>query len=111
MRTEWFAFEALFLAPLRASNLTQRRRGAKSGPGKQIRLNLFTPGVLRITTELTAWYATDFTIGLAICIALAGYGFYASLAGQPLFGGKLMQLSLCRRVEGRGLITSRGLSR
>lgn len=84
MRTEWFAFEALFLAPLRASNLTQRRRGAKSGPGKQIRLNLFTPGVLRITTELTAWYATDFTIALAV------YGFYTSLAGQPLFGGEII---------------------
>ena len=44
-----------------------------------------------ITTEFTAWYATDFTIGLAICVALAVYGFYTSLAGQPLFGGKLLQ--------------------
>jgi hypothetical protein len=43
-----------------------------------------------MTTELTAWYATDFTIALAICVALAGYGFYISLAGQPLFGGKLL---------------------
>ncbi len=44
-----------------------------------------------ITTEFTAWYATDFTIGLAICLALVVYGFYTSLAGQPLFGGKLLQ--------------------
>jgi hypothetical protein len=44
-----------------------------------------------MTTELTAWYATDFTIALVICVALAGYGFYTSLAGQPLFGGKLLQ--------------------
>jgi hypothetical protein len=44
-----------------------------------------------ITTELTAWYAADFTIALVICIALAVYGFYTSLGGQPLFGGKLLQ--------------------
>jgi len=44
-----------------------------------------------ITTEFTAWYATDFTIGLAICVALAVYGFYTSLAGQTLFGGKLLE--------------------
>jgi hypothetical protein len=43
-----------------------------------------------ITTEFTAWYGTDFTIALAICVALAVYGFYTSLAGQPLFGGKLI---------------------
>jgi hypothetical protein len=43
-----------------------------------------------ITTELTAWYAFDFVIGLVICIALAVYGFYTSLAGQPLFGGRLL---------------------
>jgi hypothetical protein len=50
-------------------------------------LGVFFP----MTTELTAWYATDFTIGLVICIALAVYGFYTSLAGQSLFGGKLLQ--------------------
>jgi serine/threonine-protein kinase len=44
-----------------------------------------------MTTQLSAWYAMDFNIGLVICVALAGYGFYTSLAGQPLFGGKLMQ--------------------
>jgi hypothetical protein len=44
-----------------------------------------------MTTELTAWYATNFTIALAICVALVGYGFYTSLAGQPLFGDKLLQ--------------------
>lgn len=50
-------------------------------------LGVFFP----MTTELTAWYATDFTIALVIGIALAVYGFYTSLAGQPLFGGKLLQ--------------------
>jgi hypothetical protein len=44
-----------------------------------------------MTTELTAWYATDFTIALVVGIALAVYGCYTSLGGQPLFGGKLLQ--------------------
>ncbi len=44
-----------------------------------------------ITTELTAWYATDFVIALVVCVALAAYGFYISLAGQPLFSGKLLE--------------------
>jgi serine/threonine-protein kinase len=50
-------------------------------------LEIFYP----MTTELTAWYATSFTIALVICLALAVYGFYTSLAGNPLFGGKLLQ--------------------
>jgi hypothetical protein len=29
--------------------------------------------------------------GLAILVAVVGYGFYRSLAGQPLFTGKLLQ--------------------
>jgi serine/threonine-protein kinase len=41
------------------------------------------------TTEITAWYATNFLMGLALCLALAGYGFYTSLGGQKLFGEKL----------------------
>jgi serine/threonine-protein kinase len=41
-----------------------------------------------MTTEFTAWYAFDFVIALGICLALAGYGFYTSLAGQSVFGGK-----------------------
>jgi len=44
-----------------------------------------------MTTELTAWYATDFLVALVICLALAVYSFYISLAGQPLFGGKLLE--------------------
>jgi tRNA A-37 threonylcarbamoyl transferase component Bud32 len=44
-----------------------------------------------MTTELKAWYAVDFVIGMIICLALAGYAFYTSLAGQPVFGGKLFQ--------------------
>jgi serine/threonine-protein kinase len=44
-----------------------------------------------MTTELTAWYATDFLMALTICVALVVFGFYTSLAGQPLFSGKLLQ--------------------
>lgn len=44
-----------------------------------------------ITTELTAWYATDFTIALVICLALAAYGFYTSLGGEKLLSGKLLE--------------------
>jgi predicted Ser/Thr protein kinase len=49
-------------------------------------LGVFYP----MTTELTAWYATDFTIALAICVALAACGFYTSLGGQKLLSGKLL---------------------
>jgi hypothetical protein len=44
-----------------------------------------------MTTELTAWYATDFLIALVICVALVVYSFYISLAGQPLFRGRLLE--------------------
>ncbi|HEX8162584.1 MAG TPA: protein kinase [Pyrinomonadaceae bacterium] len=44
-----------------------------------------------LTTELTAWYATDFTIALAVALALALYGFHTSLAGQPLLRRGLLE--------------------
>lgn len=44
-----------------------------------------------ITTELTAWYAIDFTIALVIALVLAAYGFYISLGGQKLLSGKLLE--------------------
>ena len=43
-----------------------------------------------VTTELRAWYATDFVIGAAICVAIAAYACYVSMAGQPILGGKLL---------------------
>ncbi len=42
-----------------------------------------------ITSDLSAWYAADFVLALIICLALVGFGFYTSLAGQPLFRGAL----------------------
>ena len=43
-----------------------------------------------ITTELNAWYATGYALDLTILVALAAFGFYTSLGGQPLVRGKLL---------------------
>jgi len=40
-----------------------------------------------VTRDFTAWYAADFVLTLIISLALVGFGFYTSLAGQPLFRG------------------------
>jgi predicted Ser/Thr protein kinase len=48
-----------------------------------LHLMIFYP----ITSEFSAWYATDFVLALLISLALAGFGFYTSLAGEPLFRG------------------------
>ena len=42
-----------------------------------------------VTSDFSAWYATDFVLALIICMALAVFGFYTSLAGEPLFRGSL----------------------
>jgi serine/threonine-protein kinase len=52
-----------------------------------LHLNIFFP----ITSEFTAWYAGDFVLALIISLVLAGYGFYTSLAGQPVFRGKFLE--------------------
>jgi len=44
-----------------------------------------------VTTEFSAWYARDFAIAAALCIALAAYACYISMAGQRLFGGRLLE--------------------
>jgi hypothetical protein len=46
-----------------------------------VHLVIFYP----ITSEFSAWYAADFVLALLIALALAGFGFYTSLAGEPLF--------------------------
>jgi serine/threonine-protein kinase len=43
-----------------------------------------------ITTELRAWYAFDFVVGALLCVGLATWAFYTSLAGQKLFAGNLL---------------------
>jgi serine/threonine-protein kinase len=44
-----------------------------------------------ITTNLSAWWAADFIPVLIIYAALVIYAFHTSLAGQPLFRGKLLE--------------------
>jgi hypothetical protein len=43
-----------------------------------------------VTTELRAWYAFDFVVGALVCVGLATWAFYTSLAGQKLFAGNLL---------------------
>jgi hypothetical protein len=43
-----------------------------------------------VTIHITAWYATGFLLDLIIMLALSFYAFYISLAGQPLFKGRLL---------------------
>lgn len=43
-----------------------------------------------ITTELSAWYASDFLMVAGFLLALAIYGFYVSLAGQKIFQGQFL---------------------
>jgi len=44
-----------------------------------------------LTTDLAAWYAEGALFALTVAGALALYGFHTSLAGQPLFRGKLLE--------------------
>ena len=50
-----------------------------------LHLNIFYP----VTSDFSAWYAADFVVALIIALAIAGFGFYTSLAGQPLFRASL----------------------
>lgn len=44
-----------------------------------------------ITTDLSAWYAGDFILCVGLLLALAVYGFYTSLAGQPVFQTRFLE--------------------
>jgi hypothetical protein len=43
-----------------------------------------------ITTDFSAWYASSTIFAVVIVLGLAVYGFYSSLGGQPVFGGRLL---------------------
>jgi serine/threonine-protein kinase len=43
------------------------------------------------TSDLSAWYAGATLFAAVVAVALAGYGFYTSLAGQPLFKRGLLE--------------------
>ena len=47
--------------------------------------------VFPVTTNFSAWYASGGMFAIAVTLALAGYAFYASLGGQKLFEGKLLE--------------------
>ena len=47
--------------------------------------------VTPLTTDLSAPYAPQMLMGLAIIMGLAGYGFWVSLAGQPIFKDMLAE--------------------
>jgi len=51
-----------------------------------VHLTIFYP----ITSDLSAWYAADFVMGMIVCLVLVVFGFYTSLAGQPLFRSSLL---------------------
>jgi len=44
-----------------------------------------------ITTQVSSWYFGIGLAGLVLLLGLAGYGFYTSLGGQPLFGGASLE--------------------
>jgi serine/threonine-protein kinase len=44
-----------------------------------------------LTSNFSAWYAGGAFFALGVSVAVAGYGFYRSLAGQPLFQGGIWQ--------------------
>jgi hypothetical protein len=43
------------------------------------------------THDLSSWYAPNMLLSLAILLGLYGYGFYTSLAGQPIFRDLLQE--------------------
>jgi predicted Ser/Thr protein kinase len=44
-----------------------------------------------VTADLFAWYGTGTILAVLWIVAIAGYGFYTSFAGRPLFGESLLQ--------------------
>ena len=44
-----------------------------------------------ITTELSAWYSTNFVLAALVILVVTAYGFYTSLGGQPLLRGRFLE--------------------
>ena len=85
IQLHWLAFGVLFSAWL--VFMTARFGVLAVVSAGFLGLRAFYP----LTSELSAWYAGDFVLFLVVLAALAIYGFYTSLAGQPLLKGKLLQ--------------------
>jgi len=61
--------------------------------GTTIRELLLT---LPLTFDLTAWYAHVTLLTLALVLGLAGWGFWVSLAGRPLFRDEILESEAAR---------------
>jgi Protein kinase domain len=48
-------------------------------------------GDFPLTTQSSAWYAGISLAGILLMAAMALYGFYTSLGGQPVFGGAVLE--------------------
>ncbi len=48
-------------------------------------------GSFPLTSETSAWYAGIGFAGILVMIAMAGYGFYTSLGGRPVFGSASLE--------------------
>lgn len=53
-------------------------------------LVFFLTAFYPMTTDFSVWYASSTVFALTIVLGLAIYGFYTSLGGQRVFGGKLL---------------------
>ena len=53
-------------------------------------LVFFLTAFYPMTTDFSVWYASSTAFALTIVLGLAIYGFYTSLGGQRVFGGKLL---------------------
>ena len=47
--------------------------------------------VVPMTFRLSSWYATHMLVGLGAFAAVAGWSFYISLAGRPVFKESLLK--------------------
>ena len=64
---------------------------ARFGVLAAISASMFSSIIHRaVTTDLTAWYASEFVLYMLFLTALAIFGFYTSTAGQKLWQGKLL---------------------
>jgi hypothetical protein len=44
-----------------------------------------------VTSNFSAWYATSGLFAVGVLLVLAGFACYASMGGQKLFAGKLLE--------------------
>jgi hypothetical protein len=65
---------------------TSRRRPPSPPPKSNVLSVIFG---FPATLDFSAWYAGIGVIGPLTALALAGYGFWVALAGQPIFRDEL----------------------